>query len=143
VKLITIDQSRQVAELLNRRNELPTEYTAERVFKNKDNFFVILKGEKLVAFGETKRVQWYQWEIRHVSVLEGYERRHYGTTVVTNLENIIRQGGGIIAQCTIRNGNFESDGLFTNCGFTRTIGFRNSATGNLVYVYQKNLTELR
>jgi ribosomal protein S18 acetylase RimI-like enzyme len=141
MKLSTIEQACQVVELLNRRNQLVIEYTPEGVFDNKNDFFIIEEGNKVVACGETKKVQWYQWEIRHVSVLEDHEGKGYGSRVVKNLENIIREGGGRIAQCTIRHGNMASEVLFISKGFQLTIRFYYSRTGNEVGVYQKNLTD--
>lgn len=142
MKLSTIDEAHQVAELINRRNQLATKYTKESVFQKRNDYFLIVEEKKVIACGETKMVQWYQWEIRHVSVLDGFEGKGYGSTVVKNLENIIREGGGMIAQCTIRKGNLASERLFVCRDFVKTVEFYYPLTGNIVGVFQKNLTNV-
>jgi len=139
--IMTIEQATQIADLLNSRNQLSVEYSGHNIIQGKDQISFIENDGLIIACGEFKKVQWYQWEICHVSVLEKFEGNGFGSTIVKRVESKIKDGGGRIAQCTIRNGNHGSELLFLAKGYLKTISFYNSSTGNGVNVYQKNITE--
>ena len=79
--------AQQIADLLNDRNKLVGNYDANRVLRSAENYEYILdKNGNIIAAVEIKRVQWYQWEIRHLSVSKSYEDRGYGTKLVKKSE---------------------------------------------------------
>jgi GNAT superfamily N-acetyltransferase len=86
---------------------------------------------------EVQLVQWYQAEILHVSV--GLKHQGTGTWLVERAEAKARELGARIAQCTIRVGNVESEGLFTKLHYSSAVTFMNEHSGNAVTVYQKVL----
>jgi GNAT superfamily N-acetyltransferase len=136
---VTQSEAEQVAALLNRRNELSENYTAEAVLRHSGLYEYEVIDGRIAACVERKKVQWYQWEIRHLSVTEDLERKGVAYAVYSRAESAARAGGACILQCTIRHGNGESERFFRRQGFERTRDFRNQRTGNNVGVWQKVL----
>ncbi|MEK7996650.1 MAG: GNAT family N-acetyltransferase [Planctomycetota bacterium] len=130
----------QIASLLNTQNRLTVQYSAAKVLEHQDRYIVRL-GESFSVLGavEVKRVQWYQCEIDHLSVDPQFKRQGIGTWLLQKAETRAMELGAGIAQCTIRVGNQESEGLFTKHGYTATVTFLNQQSGNRVTVYQKIL----
>ncbi len=130
----------QIAELINERNELSVNYDDEKVLASQDNYSYLLDSEDLIACAESKKVQWYQWEICHVSVAKKYEGKGYGTKVLKLAEIKAKNGNARILQSTIRSNNVSSIRLFENNNYKRVNDFYNKKTNNLVYVFQKVLS---
>jgi len=138
---MTRNVAEQIATLLNTQNQLAVPYTAETILEHEDRYLFRL-GEDSSVLGavEVKRVQWYQCEIDHLSVDPSAKRQGVGTMLVKAAEDRAKQLGARIAQCTIRVGNLESEGLFKKNGYALTATFFNAGTGNRVGVYQKVLS---
>ena len=129
----------QIATLLNNRNELTRQYNAARVLEHGDSYLYLTCGAEVSACIKLSRVQWYQVEISHLTVAEAHERRGYGRKLVKQALTQAAEQGARVAQCTIREGNGRSEGLFVSEGFTRTCEFFNRVSGNTVFVLQKAL----
>lgn len=127
----------EIASLLNSRNELTRQYDSKLVLKGSDNFVYIIEKGKIVACAEAKPVQWYQWEICHVSVLESEERKGFGRAVLELAEKRAIKGQARILQCTIRVNNSSSKKLFESSEYSKTCTFLNKRSRNKVDVYQK------
>jgi ribosomal protein S18 acetylase RimI-like enzyme len=136
---MTRPQAIEIADLLNRRNELAQDYDAEKVLRNAQEWEVALEDDHVAACVQRRRVQWYQWEICHLSVDDGWEGRGLGFKLYKQAVAAARAGGARVLQCTIRSGNKRSELFFARQGFTRTTEFYNSATGNNVATWQKAL----
>lgn len=128
----------EIAELLNKQNQLMVKYDSQRV-KNDAGNYVFRLGDDghVIGVVEVKKVQWYQCEIRHLSV--GKKRLGVGTWLLGQALAQAKILGTQVAQCTIRAGNIESEGFFRANGFIATATFRNQESGNDVTVYQKVL----
>jgi ribosomal protein S18 acetylase RimI-like enzyme len=137
---MTPQQAEQVAQLVNARNQLPIQYTAQKVLQHTDNYLFELSDETVIACVEVKKVQWYQWEICHLSVSENHERRGLGKRLIRRAEDKAKNGGTRIVQCTIRVGNESSEQTFRRCGYREACCFFNAGTGNHVAVWQKVLS---
>ncbi len=72
---MTQEQAKQIAILLNERNKLVNEYSPDDVLEKKQNYVYLDEKSTIIACAESKKVQWYQWEICHVSVDKTYEGR--------------------------------------------------------------------
>ena len=128
----------QIAKLLNDRNQLTQEYTAGRVLHLADRFLYRLDDEgKVMGCVEVKRVQWYQFEILHLSVAKAFARTGKAAVLLADAERSAEDAGGRILQCTIREGNNASENFFAKHGYTKTTSFLNRASGNRVGVWQK------
>jgi GNAT superfamily N-acetyltransferase len=136
---MTHEQATQVAALLNTRNELQGEYTAERILQDTNNYLAELRDGVVVGCVEIKKVQWYQWELRHLSVAEQYEGKGLGKWLIRLAEEKARQGGATIVQCTIRVGNEASEQAFRRSGYREACCFYNAKTDRYVGVWQKVL----
>jgi N-acetylglutamate synthase-like GNAT family acetyltransferase len=66
-------QATEIAQLLNSRNQLEIPYTGQKVLEHASDYVFDLDDQVVVACVEIKRVQWYQWEICHLSVAETHE----------------------------------------------------------------------
>ena len=137
---MTPQHAKQIAQLLNARNQLQGGYTTERVLEHAENYLFELRDDVVVACVEVKKVQWYQWEICHLSVSENYERQGLGKKLIGRAENKAKSGAARIIQCTIRVGNEASEQTFRRCGYREACCFFNAATANHVAVWQKVLT---
>jgi len=78
---MTRAEADEIAQLLNDRNRLVRRYTGQQVLGDADNYEYENRDGHVVACVERKRVQWYQWEIRHLSVRKESEGRGVAFTV--------------------------------------------------------------
>jgi ribosomal protein S18 acetylase RimI-like enzyme len=126
---------RQIANLLNSQNQLAVPYTGAAILQAQDRYIVRFDDNAAVLGAvEVKPVQWYQCEIDHLSVDPGSRRRGIGRWLLEQAEEKGRELNARIAQCTIRVGNAESEGLFKKHGYMPTVTFSNRQTGNCVTV---------
>jgi N-acetylglutamate synthase-like GNAT family acetyltransferase len=136
---MTTQVAGEIAALLNAQNQLVTKYDAKMVLEHADQYICRVGDDsKVVGAVEVKRVQWYQCEIDHLSV--AIKRRGIGSSLLIEALAKAKQLGAKVAQCTIRVGNTESEGLFTKHGFSPGVTFTNHGTGNRVTTFQKALT---
>ncbi len=138
--MISKEQAGQIAELLNTRNELTKKYTAEEVIKAADNYLLELDKDVVIGCVEVKKMQWYQWEIRHLSVSKAHEGRGLGKRLIRRAEDQAKRDGARIVQCTIRVGNEASEGIFRGNGYHQTCCFFNASAERYVAVWQKVLS---
>lgn len=138
---LTDAQADQIAHLLNTRNQLRVHYTRQKVHENSDNYFVHFDdNQNVIAFIESAKVQWYQAEVRHLTVAKEHEGRGHAKALLREVEDAARTQGRRILQCTIRVGNVESRGLFVHMGFVPVSTFFYPISGNNVEVFQKVLS---
>jgi N-acetylglutamate synthase-like GNAT family acetyltransferase len=128
----------QIAQLLNSQNLLVVRYDAARVLKSAENY-LYERSDKgaVVACVELKRVQWYQFEIDHLTVDPNNVRTGLARKLLKRAEERAKQKGGRILQCTIRENNKASQELFRTTGFVRVSCFHYPTSGNNVDVWQK------
>jgi ribosomal protein S18 acetylase RimI-like enzyme len=130
----------QIAHLLNTQNQLTVPYTAAKVLKHHDRYLIRLDAAgRVLGAVEVKKVQWYQCEIDHLSVHPEARGQGIGKSLLQEAEAAARRLGARIAQCTIRVGNVQSEGLFKKHGYSATVTFFNQQNDNRVTVYQKVL----
>ena len=110
-------QAKEIAELINERNQLARRYDVDQILRQADNYEYEVREGRVVACVERKRVQWYQWEICHLSVAADWEGKGLAFAVYTRAEAASRAGGAYILQCTIRHGNKGSEEFFRRQGF--------------------------
>ena len=127
---MTRAEADEIAQLLNDRNRLVRRYTGQQVLADADNYEYESRDGHVVACVELKRVQWYQWEIRHLSVREDSEGKGLAFTVYSRAEAAALQRGAGVLQCTIRQGNEDSEKFFRRQGFTRVGAFYYQTTNN-------------
>lgn len=140
-KKMTTSIASQIAKLLNERNQLVVEYDADRVLATKDNYVFDIENEKVVVCAECKKVQWYQWEISHVSVDKLEVKKGHGKKIIKKCESKAIDNRARIIQCTIRESNFPSIALFKSMGYKEVNKFYYPDSGNWVCVFQKCVSE--
>lgn len=138
---MTIETARSIAELLNERNNLMTVYNYDLILQNANNYRYILLENELVAVAEIKKVQWYQFEIKHVSVKKEFEGKGFGSKIIKVAEEEAINKNGKIIQCTIRVDNTASINLFERNGYLLVNKFYNNESKNQVNIYQKIITK--
>ena len=79
----------------------------------------------MLACAEVERVQWYQYEIKHVSVIEGKEGQGIAAKVLKTAEQLAITKDARVLQCTIRSNNERSIRLFQSKGYVRVNQFYN------------------
>lgn len=136
---MTNDEGSQIAALLNRRNQLTVPYDAGRVTKFADQYLFKTIKDQVVAAVELKNVQWYQGEVCHLTVHEDFEGEGYAKSLLAELERRAAARGFRILQCTIREGNAESEKLFAKAGFNPVSRFHNKISGNNITIWHKVL----
>lgn len=139
---MTEEQAKQIATLLNERNKLVKKYSPDDVLAKEQNYVYLDEKSIIIACAESKKVQWYQWEICHVSVDKTYEGRGLGSKILKLAEKKAIEGGAKILQCTIRSDNESSLRLFLAKGYTKTTSFFYPNSGNWVHVLQKSVSVL-
>ena len=135
---MTPEQAEQVARLVNEQNKLSVPYTPEKAM---GGYYLLETDQKgaVIACAEVKEVQWYQAEVCHVSVDANHKRQGLGAKLVTRAESRANELGARLLQCTIRQGNKESEGLFTKLGFSPGAAFHNARTKSNVTIWTKVL----
>jgi ribosomal protein S18 acetylase RimI-like enzyme len=129
--------AKQIADLLNTENQLVVRYTEDKVLNSSDNYVYEEADNLIKAFIECKKVQWYQFEVCHLTVSSDFRGQGLGETVINKALEYAKGNGARVVQCTIRDDNAESKGLFTKCGFVQTSTFYYPSSGNNVGVWQK------
>jgi ribosomal protein S18 acetylase RimI-like enzyme len=138
---VTPEISNQIAELLNARNQLTIKYDGPRVLRSAAHYhWEIGTTGEVIACAELKPVQWYQREICHLTVTANAPRQGLGERLARRCEELAVKDGASILQCTIREGNVESTGLFKKIGFQKVGVFFNSESRRNVGVWQKVLS---
>ena len=133
-------QAQQAASLLNRQNQLTKKYGKTDILKRSDQFLMRLDDAgKVIAAVEVEQVQWYQAEVKHLSVEVGQQGKGLGRQMLRDAEQRAIELGARIAQCTIRDDNKASIGLFLTSGYQHNVTFVNAKSGNRVMVLQKVL----
>ncbi|MGZ3920831.1 MAG: GNAT family N-acetyltransferase [Bacteroidia bacterium] len=130
-------QASQIADLL-KQNDLVVTYTTDRILKVSQNYVFIEEDKKIMACAELKKVQWYQWEVSHVSVAK--LRGGYGTKIINLVEQQAIENNARVLQCTIRADNIASIGLFKSLGYMQGTTFFYPKSGNDVLIFQKALS---
>ncbi|OPY62668.1 MAG: putative acetyltransferase [Syntrophorhabdus sp. PtaU1.Bin002] len=135
---MTEKQAEQIAELLNKQNQLTRKYDRNDILQRRDCFVteVDVSGDVLGAV-EVEKIQWYQAEIKHLSVAENQQGRGLGRDLLSRAERKAIDAGARIAQCTIRDNNTASIKLFLSSGYKHTLTFVNQDTRNRVMIMQK------
>ena len=135
-------QAEQIATLLNTQNQLTVRYDADRVLDHQDNYLVRLDSSgKVVACAELKKVQWYQFELLHVTVAQQHHRQGHARSLVAEAQDRAIEGDARILQSTIRAGNTASEELFKSSGFELVSHFYNARSNNTIGIWQRVLSE--
>jgi ribosomal protein S18 acetylase RimI-like enzyme len=130
--------AKQIAELLNSENQLVIPYTEEKILSAADNYLFEMDDEnKVLCCIECKKVQWYQFEVCHLTVSPSYREGGYGQKILDKAINHSRENRGRVVQCTIREDNVASIGLFSKNGFNKVSVFYYPDSGNNVGIWQK------
>lgn len=131
-------QAKQIANLLNKRNQLVKKYSAKQILDAEDDYeYLVENNDNVVAAVKIKKIQWYQWELCHLTVDEGYEGKGYGTKLINRAEKKAKKEGALIIQCTIREDNIRSKCLFLKEGFKYCSTFIYPVSKNKVEIWQK------
>ena len=137
------NEATQIANLLNTRNQLVLQYDADRILDAAVNYdFIVSQSGDVLACAELKKVQWYQFEICHLTTAPGVEGKGIARELFRRIEGLAITRSGRILQCTIRRDNKRSEEFFTKNGFIRVSEFYNHDSGNIVGVWQKVLSPL-
>lgn len=136
---MTFKQAKQIANLLNTRNQLTVKYHVDKVLTKKENYVFIEKNGIIIACAESKDLQWYQSEILHVSVNRNYEGQGYGSKILNLAELKAKSQNSRITQCTIRKDNTNSLKLFKKMEYKIVNEFHNVISNNWIYILQKLL----
>jgi len=127
--------AKKIADLLNKRNQLVKKYTDKQVLNAQDNYEYLLENnDNVIAAVKIRKIQWYQWELCHLTVDEGYEGKGYGTKLINMAQQKAKKGRALIIQCTIREDNIRSKCLFLKEGFKYCSTFFYPASRNNVEI---------
>jgi L-amino acid N-acyltransferase YncA len=139
-RAMTPAEAAQIAGLLNDRNELDQHLTEHSVLEDAQNYRYEVIDGTVIACAASRRVQWYQWEVYHVSVVRGLEKAGHAWRLYNQVVTRAKENGARVLQCTIREGNADSERFFARQGFRKVSRFLNSRTGNVVGVWQDVLS---
>lgn len=137
---MTMTEADQIAHLINERNQLARTYRGVEILESAANYDFEVREGRVVACVECKKVQWYQWEVRHLSVQCSCEGQGLAYLVYSRAQARSQAGGGCLLQCTIRSDNNESREFFARQGFREASSFYYRPTKNTVLIWQKALT---
>jgi GNAT superfamily N-acetyltransferase len=138
---MTMVHAEQIASLINERNLLTKELDSETIYKEAESYEFEIQGDKVVACLQRKKLQWYQWEILHLSVSKDHEGEGLAYGLYKRAEDQAIRKRARLLQCTIRDGNAASEKFFTRQRFVRVNRFSNEQSGHTVVVWQKVLAK--
>jgi ribosomal protein S18 acetylase RimI-like enzyme len=130
-------QADQIAALLNKQNMLAETVTPDAILKHKDTIFFHAVGDKVIGSVKVVNVQWYQAEIKYLTVHLDYRHKGWGRRLLAEAEAYALRDGALVVQCTVRDDNLPSVNLFLSSGYKDTVMFTNPGSGNKVRVFQK------
>lgn len=134
--------SKKIAELLNRRNNLPKKVESMDV-QNANYFYISIKGsekEEIVACARAKCMSFYAYEIKHVAVDENFEGKGFGRYMIQTVEDWIKSKNIPLVTATTRADNKPIIALFTKMNYIPSKEFVNEGTKNPLILWQKFLT---
>ena len=135
------NQAEQIATLLNAQNQLTVQYTADRVLKCQNNYLIKQDNSGwVIACAELRQVQWYQFELLHVTVAQKNQRQGHARALVSEAVNQAIHRDARILQSTIRADNKASEELFKSSGFEPVARFYNATSKNIIGVWQRVLS---
>lgn len=136
--------AKQIAELLNSENQLVIPYTQQKIMSNKDDYlFEVNDSGEVLSCIECKKVQWYQYEVCHLTVNPSQRRNGYGQKILEKAIGHAKANRARVIQCTIRADNQESSSLFEKNGFSKVSMFYYPDSGNNVGVWQRVVSVFR
>lgn len=122
----------QIANLINSQNRLERRYTADMVLEKFDNYiYDTLPDYGVIGCVCARRVQWYQAEIRHLSVHPYMQRMGVGLRMLKAAEKKCRNLDVRIAQSTVKTCNMACRSLMKRRKFSEINQF------NDIIIYQK------
>ncbi len=131
-------EAKQIADLLNTQNHLTMQYDAVTVLRRKNDIIFHTDDDGTVTCAvEVDRVQWYQAEIKHLSVHPDCKRKGLGRTLLVEAECKAAELGVLLTQCTVRDNNTASIKLFLSSGYRHSLTVKNPESGNWIMVLQK------
>lgn len=133
---LTLEKSKQIAELINRRNKLTSKVKHSEIMLT-GNYQFIERDDKVVAAIGAKRANWYQLDVFHLVVHEDFEGQGLATELVNLAIEVGKSKGLLIAQCTIVCTNTASIKVFSKSGFDHTLTVTNPKTGNQLLIMRK------
>ena len=101
--MLTPKDAGAIAKLLNQRNQLTVEYTAELVMQEADDYrHTATDSGEILACVQVKRVQWYQFEVCHLTVAAGSERKGLAKELLYDVERFARLMHARVLQCQLK-----------------------------------------
>ena len=70
---MTLAEAEQIAALINERNQLARAYTSKPILNCAAFYEYEIVDGKVASCVQRKELQWYQWEILHLSSAKEYE----------------------------------------------------------------------
>lgn len=132
------NEAEQIADLRNTQNQLTENYTAEKIIEHQnDIIYHIGDGGKVICAVEVLRVQWYQAEIKHLTVDPAVKGNGLGRKLLVEAEEKALELGALVVQCTVRDNNTGSIKLFLSSGYHHCLTVKNPKSGNRVMILQK------
>lgn len=136
------DTARQIVDLVNARNNLPEQINTDDVY-NGQYFFLERDIEEnkheLVCCVRAKRMSFFAYELKHLSVSPNFERQGYGEMMVKMVEEYAISKRVPMVMATSKVTNEPVNRLFTRLGYTAISDFVNSKTQHKCHIWQKVL----
>lgn len=136
------DTAKQIVDLVNIRNDLPEDITPEDVY-NGSYFFLEqdLDEDKkeLISCVRAKRMSFFAYELKHLSVNPSHERKGYGEMMVKIVEEYAASKRVPLVMATSKASNAPVNRLFLRLGYSMVSDFVNSKTGHSCHIWQKVL----
>ena len=130
--------AKQIAELLNSENQLVIPYTEQKILGTADNYlYEINEKNEVLCCIECKKIQWYQFEVCHLTVNPNHRNNGLGQKILDKAIKYSKSNNGRVIQCTIREDNNASIGLFSKNDFNKVSVFNYPNSGNNVGIWQK------
>lgn len=131
--------TREIKDLINKRNFLSKKITTKQVEDNLGNYIYLIENNNFIGCVQVKKIQWYQSEICHFSIKEEYEGKGKSNKLIKMAEEKAKNDNSRIIQCTIRENNIKSINFFTKNNYIKVNEFLNKETNNNVLIFQKIL----
>ena len=137
-------EAEQIFKLLDRNDLGETKPTLEEIRENL--YFIDYDKDEgddriIVACARAKQVQWYQWELCHLSVALEHESTGKAYKVARKAIQHAIDNGAKIIQCTISETNYKSWRLCERNGFKKATRFYNDKSKKNLLLYHRVVKE--
>lgn len=133
--------SQQIAELLNRRNNLPIKLSRYDIERGGYFYLTYKEGdeEKLISCVQARKMSFFVYELKHLAVSEDFCGQGLGKKMVEIVEKNALYNKVPLIMGTTQKSNLAINSIFSKFGYDIVNEFKNTKTQHTCLIWQKKI----